>query len=163
MTYEFKNSSSHFLPIPKGEGDKHHVYFVERETLYRNSICSNSSTKSRADRRIDVSVFGTNREEKQFFPFFFPPVRYAYNIPPPIEGVTSFDRERSFDPLFGAVVTPFDRNHSIRYGRLNPAAALAPFHIPLSSVNLPTCFKPSLSPPLRVSFAPVRVPIDGER
>lgn len=93
---------------------------------------------------------------------FFPPSPSGIrNTPLPYRGrrLTSFDRERSFDPLFGAVVTPFDRNHSIRYGRLNPA----PFHIPLSSVNLPTCFKPSLSPPC-VSLSPlVRVPIDGER
>lgn len=116
--------------------------------------------------RIEEStsrIFGRVGRRNNFFLFFSPPSGIRIISPPPIEGVTSFDRERSFDPLFGAVVTPFDRNHSIRYGRLNPAAALAPFHIPLSSVNLPTCFKPSLSPPLRVSFAPVRVPIDGER
>ena len=83
----------------------------------------------------------TNKREKQFFPSGA--VKLSAS---PIEGVLAnfFRSGRSFDPLFGAVVTPFDRNHSIRYGRLSPGAAFTPFHILLSSVNLPTCLKAPL-------------------
>lgn len=135
MTYEFKNSSF--------RSQKRETACLFRRTCdalsqfdlfqFFNKIPRIEESTSR--------IFGRVGRRNNFFfsPCIIPPYRGSR--------LTSFDRERSFDPLFGAVVTPFDRNHSIRYGRLNPAAALAPFHIPLSSVNLPTCFKPSLSPP----------------
>lgn len=62
--------------------------------------------------------------------------------------LTSFGRNEVSIPHPDAVVTPFDRNHPIGYGRLIPG--LAPFHIPLSSVNLLTCLK---APPSRTHRA----------